>query len=265
MSKKSKRKKNKALPNSDQHGTQQNLPPSNIHIRGEIEVGRSPNLTDEHNTERREDTTHERKKYLVEKLTLIAVIIYAGVAVWQACLTRTAIFDARKQFVADQRPYVWLSFLDPSPARNPVPIQVNHKLEADLHFVNYGKSPALKMAMNGHIFHGSNAQALAYAWLDEMEKKPLGELSRISDKSVSVIPPVIPSDPRRSPDYTTLESDKELTEDEFEFIKGNDFSFFVVSFLEYKDLSGNIYQTEICASHLKTGAMLNCNVHNGIR
>jgi len=60
-------------------------------------------------------------------------------------------------------------------------------------------------------------------------------------------------------------SDGELTRDEFDFVENNDFSFFVVSFLEYKDLSGNIYQTEICAAHLKTGAMFNCNLHNGIR
>jgi hypothetical protein len=78
---KSKRKRYQPLNNPDQHGDQQDLPAGNVQVHGRVEVGRSPNLTDEHNTERREDTAHERKKYFVETLTLLAVVFYAGVAV----------------------------------------------------------------------------------------------------------------------------------------------------------------------------------------
>lgn len=41
-----------------------------INVRGEIETKRPPELTQEHNTERKEDNAHEKKKYRVEIATL---------------------------------------------------------------------------------------------------------------------------------------------------------------------------------------------------
>jgi hypothetical protein len=62
-----------------------------IHVRGEIETKRPPDLAKEHATERKEDTTQERKKYVVEAVTLIFVIIVAGLTGYQACLSREQI------------------------------------------------------------------------------------------------------------------------------------------------------------------------------
>lgn len=148
MSKKSKRKKNKALPNPDQHGTQQNLPSANVRVRGEIEVGRSPSLTDEHNTERREDTAHESNKYLVEILTLIAVAIYAVVAIWQgisahrsAIAARDAANVARDTLVASERPWVGIS--GSGNGNFQLEIAENRPLSVTLYAQNVGKTPAL--------------------------------------------------------------------------------------------------------------------------
>jgi hypothetical protein len=69
--------------NPDYHNGQQNTGLSNTHVRGEIEVKRAPSLTNEHETERREDTAHARKKFIVEKFTLAFVAVYAGVVLPQ--------------------------------------------------------------------------------------------------------------------------------------------------------------------------------------
>jgi hypothetical protein len=52
--------------------------PNNIHVRGEINIARSPDLAKEHATERQEDSAQANKKYLIEILTLSAIVIYTG-------------------------------------------------------------------------------------------------------------------------------------------------------------------------------------------
>jgi hypothetical protein len=61
-----------------------------IYVLGEIEAKRPPDLTQEHNTERKEDKAHQNKKFVVEILTLITVAIYAGLTCWQGCSTKHA-------------------------------------------------------------------------------------------------------------------------------------------------------------------------------
>ncbi|MFI5096258.1 MAG: hypothetical protein ACHQIK_22795 [Candidatus Acidiferrales bacterium] len=85
---------------------------SQVNVHGAIEVHPPESLLKQHNAERKEDSaTHiaerkkdwrrETKKMLLELGTLLAVVVYAGIAAWQACLTRTAITDAQKHFVMD--------------------------------------------------------------------------------------------------------------------------------------------------------------------
>jgi hypothetical protein len=66
-----------------------------INVRGEIETKRPSDLTEEHATERKEDKTSSRNKFIVEILTLIVVAIYAGLTAWQGCSTRTAAYAAK--------------------------------------------------------------------------------------------------------------------------------------------------------------------------
>jgi len=46
-------------------------------VRGSVEISRSPSLEKQHQAERSEDSAREKKKYLLEKVMLAAVIIYA--------------------------------------------------------------------------------------------------------------------------------------------------------------------------------------------
>jgi len=74
----------------------------NVRITGTIKVGRDPSLTQEHNTERREDAASETKKYRVEIATLVVVIIYAGLTFWQGWLTRDIARTSQLQARAAQ-------------------------------------------------------------------------------------------------------------------------------------------------------------------
>jgi hypothetical protein len=77
-----------------------------IHVRGEIEAQRPPNLTQEHNAERKEDNAREKKKYVVEVITLILIAIYALITFFQACLTKRGIDNNAAQFLAENRPWL---------------------------------------------------------------------------------------------------------------------------------------------------------------
>jgi hypothetical protein len=74
-------------PNQDsgQHQTMDNM-----HINGNVEISRSPSLEEQYKTERKEDSTHENKKYFVEKLTLGAIILYSFLTFLMYCATKKA-------------------------------------------------------------------------------------------------------------------------------------------------------------------------------
>lgn len=114
----------------------------NIYVRGEIETKRPPDLTKEHNTERKEDNSRQNKKFVIEVVTLIVVAIYAGLTSWQGCSTKRAA-DAAKTAadtaVAEARPVIWLMNNFGQPAYQPAP---SRQITWELHFKNYGKTPA---------------------------------------------------------------------------------------------------------------------------
>ncbi|MFZ0821145.1 MAG: hypothetical protein WAM91_13835 [Candidatus Acidiferrales bacterium] len=84
-------------------GSQQNPYFNNVQVRGALEVGRSPSLTDEHNTERKQDTTQDRKRYLVERLSLVAIVIVAGFSGWQGYSAKRAADIAEGSLVLTQQ------------------------------------------------------------------------------------------------------------------------------------------------------------------
>jgi hypothetical protein len=101
--KRSERKQVKADPEQRHPGPHDNPAADNerhisgsINVRGEIEAKRPPDLTKEHNTEREQDKTSERKRFVVEIATLVLVAIYAGLTLWQACSANTSSKEAVK-------------------------------------------------------------------------------------------------------------------------------------------------------------------------
>lgn len=67
----------------------------NAKVSGEIDVKFEPNLITQHNSEQKETKSHNDKTELIGWLTLLAVIIYAGLTAWQGYSTQKAAKAAR--------------------------------------------------------------------------------------------------------------------------------------------------------------------------
>src|SRR5215470_6420398 len=78
-----------------------------IHVRGEIEAKFPEVLIKQHETERKEESAHEKKKFLLDKITVTLTISVLLLNVLLVYYTRQAIIDNGKQFQSDQRPHVW--------------------------------------------------------------------------------------------------------------------------------------------------------------
>ena len=163
---KPKSNKNKSPATPNQESGEENMP-QNIHVRGEIEISRSPSLTQVHNTERQEDATQDKKRYLVEVITLCFVIIVAGLTGWQGCLTRRYVgisqqaYDTtRTQFQLDQRPYVMpIAYeLKDFPTGKAIPPVKGHPFVVNIRIKNIGKSPALNVIIHRHLVWGDDIQ-----------------------------------------------------------------------------------------------------------
>ena len=83
-----------------------------ITVRGEIETHVPPSAIQQHTAEREEDKRRAKKNYIVGVLTLVAVVIYAGIAAWQGWLTRKVMQIAQKTYDASERPYVGIKGVD---------------------------------------------------------------------------------------------------------------------------------------------------------
>jgi hypothetical protein len=115
MSKKSKRRKKKPLPNPKQNGGHDDkcYSSGNTHVRGEVEVSFPPSLVQKHDTEQQENNSRENVKRIVSILTLMGVFAAAGFAGWQGCKTRDIAKTARDQLVRSVRPWVGLDDTKP--------------------------------------------------------------------------------------------------------------------------------------------------------
>jgi hypothetical protein len=237
---------------------------SHVKVHGAIEAHLPEGLLKKHDAERKEDSaTHiaertedrgrETKKLLLDLLTLIAVTVYAAITFWQAILTRMAIKDSREYFTKGERPYVWNSAVQP---RNMIP---NQRISADIHFVNYGKSPALEAHGIGKMFFGKDALKQAYDWFDSLGNKAL---DKAVAGSTSIIPPGIPADPQKTDVFTTILSDNIATQNDITYIVGTDFSAVIALREQYSDTSGNIYYSDMCLFHFASNAIGECKEHN---
>jgi hypothetical protein len=112
-----------------------------ITIRGQVETHLPPSTTDKHDAEREEDKGREKKKFVVEVLTLIAVIIYAGLTWWQGSMTREIINNSSEQFRQDQRAWV----ASKSMAMH---IKVGDPIYAQTGIANAGKTPAFEVKVD---------------------------------------------------------------------------------------------------------------------
>jgi hypothetical protein len=133
-----------------------------INVRGEIEAKRPPDLTQEHRTERNEDQTSSRKKFVVEIATLIVVTIYAGLTFWQACTTQKIANLTKKTYETSQRPYIGVNgiaarfdFRPNDKIRNP---KDAIGLQFQCEIKNFGPVPGTNFSASWKIFFNGQEQ-----------------------------------------------------------------------------------------------------------
>jgi len=226
-------------PNPNQNNREQHTP-NNIHVRGEIEVARSPSLVEEHNAERKADTTQAKRKYGLEKLTLIILAIYTGITLILAILNGIVIRDSRKHFAKDQRPYIWLGNNVGSPEfwRPPRSTEPEGYVAWAWHYTNYGKTPARDVKLNQSMQIGDNALAKA----------------RTFDGPEHTLPPLPPT----KDDFSSSISKSKISPQEFQRLMTTDNTIVVYGHFTYTDASGERYETGFCIYHLQLGPVSYC-------
>ncbi len=153
-----------------------------------------------------------------------------------------------KQFVTDQRPYVWLTNdLGPFTIASHSSGNTSEKLAFNFHFTNYGKSPAIYCRSEGRIVFGKNAENTIY-------------FRSLDPKGGTIIPP-------RKDAFNTAWSDSPVdpalltriqTAGTIEYVT-------VSEYIQYSDTSGNTYSSEFCLQRNPGPGITFCKDHNSIK
>jgi hypothetical protein len=198
------------------------------------------------------ESTEKRLMIFLTAAMAFFALCGVGVAVLQWKTMNGQLEEMRSQFQRDQRPYVMPTKVEPFPFAAGKPIMVN------LRWVNYGKSPAIKVSGRSAIFFGANALEQADRWFELIEaSKPLTSIPE------RIVPPGVPADLKEA-EFSTLSSIKAITQEELNFLTSSNFSIAVVIRQVYFDSAGNRYWTDSCFSNLATMAMPDCPKHNEI-
>jgi len=127
-------------------------------------------------------------------------------------------------------------------------------------WVNYGKQPALRAKGAGKLFVGPTAMQQADKWFEWLGNGPIVFNTPDGD---NVLPPIIPSDPKKPIGNTsTVETDNVLKPEDVKYILRHDESIAIVFRMQYFDSFGNRYWSDICLSRFPGGAFPHCSRHN---
>jgi len=250
-----------------------------IRVSGQVEVHPPPSLAKEDETDRKDQRTSRNKNFIVSLLTLIAVVIYAGITFWQGRMTRESIDNNSRQFQIDQRPYLWDTNTTPQ-----IDIEAGKRMWVNIEMVDFGKSPALKVKIAGKIFVGPTAKADAYQWFEVLGNKPLTDPEQsetvVMPGIPSVFPPKLKEEANKSVDgkpkaislggfggggFFTLWSDGVLIQSDVDYILNTEESAVVVARLQYFDSFGNRHWSDLCMSRFTNGNIPHCARHNEVR
>ena len=244
-----------ALPSQQSDNEQRRKITGELHVRGEIEASIPAGVIEAYRSARKENTSRDNWRFLVEVLTLVTVLVYASLTAWQAETTQTIANLTRNQFEADERPYILFA---PSE---------RHGFRQDGHFfvdmfpVNYGKSPAIRARSEQKMFIGPDAMSQASEWFSA-----LGSVQFPSDSNhpEGMIAPGI--SPPQEGNWKSFVSDEAVSPKLInDLLSSQDHGVVIVYRVQYMSLSGNPYQTDVCFAFIKGGAFGQCPNHNDLR
>jgi hypothetical protein len=175
----------------------------------------------------------------------------ANQAVTDAKLTRDQtdrqIQVVKDQFIADERPYIWLQ----DAPNNSIPMFVKNAESGifswNVFYTNYGKSPAINLCEEMHI---------------EIGKKALSKVIDISHNSCgSIHAGILP--PSRL-EWSTATTERRVSDTEIKDWFALEYGVVVYGRFDYTDSFGKPYFSQFCMARQKNGAIANCQQHNHI-
>jgi len=163
--------------------------------------------------------------------------------------TQDSLNAMRSNFVKDQRPYMWIKPSDPK-------FEEGKPLFWDVHFVNYGKSPAVKVTTCTVLWYGAGdvRADINQNAIDEQCKKAAAN----PKTSNSIAPP-------GDAIFATAATNGVLTADDIKILRDLDFRVAMAGNITYNDVAGNPYSSAFCVVHFARGGILNCDQYNEIK
>lgn len=200
-------------------------------------------LTHAYNNSQNERSCHDQKTLRWARWTGIGVGIYtvltlfiAGASICAALLAQQSLQLSRDNFVADQRPFIWLTSDFGAPVYRRVPDSSTGQIIWEWHFTNFGKTPANEVRLQHFMKLADGGFRPSYTVKDS---EPLGA----------------PLPPNGNQRYTVVSLPDETTPADYAKLVSTDFGIGISGKIDYVDLSGKSYQSAFCVTRLATGAI----------
>ena len=196
-----------------------------------------------------------------DKLRLIFEIATTSFVLIYTFITAFILYATIVNFRQDQRPYIWGISEGPKiivPLGNDSNPQ---RITGKVVLVNFGKTPAQRVSATGKVFFGPNAIKNTYDWISSVPN-PLPPTDGTEVRSQTVIPQGIP--PRDTTGSWIFYSDQGVLTRDAQYI-GAHLSSVVLSLrVQYFDVFGRRYWSDICYVSDVRGTYGDCDRHNEV-
>lgn len=192
---------------------------------------------------------HEKWVIVWAAVTAVVTLCSVIVAFLQWRSMDGQVEEMRRQFRVDQRPYVM-------PANwKPYLLEPGRPIHVRVSWVNYGKSPAIKVRGRGAILFGPNAMEQVDRWFE------VNEQIALAGSPETIVPPGAPAD-WSDAQVTTYKTKESVTQEGLDAWSAGTYYLIIVGRSEYFDGAGNRYWTDSCLFYTPSGDVLeHCATH----
>lgn len=210
-----------------------------------------------------EHTRYYRSDIRLQAVALILVAVGLTLTGWQAHESRRSVELASRtleqtqaMFAADQAPYVGIC-TDPD-EKSKFTLEAGKPFRWRVKFLNYGKSPALRMQMGAALYAGEGAV--------ESVRDFFALIDGSIFPAVKATAMVMPNATACGADggFTDVVTNRVGTKEDLAFMAANDGGLALAGRFQYRDIRGAIYNSDFCLLRLQTGAIMTCPGHNDV-